>query len=287
MIFMHAANAGLLLLAFSASVWAELPYFAKPITLGAHRGGRDLWPENTLLAYQKAAERWPDAVLEGDVTLSSDGEVVMMHDGTVDRTTDGTGSIHTKTLAELKQLDAGYRFTPDGGKTFPYRGQGVTVPKLAEAIAALPNFRFLIELKPGVDMTEKVVNVIREANAFDRVILASFVPGAMDYARQIDPHTLTCFDLTTGMDLVAALHGGDWEAYQPKDALLAIDRDMMRYYEVVPEDFVKLRAKDIRVQLHTINSRDEMRELLDMGIDGILTDCPDVLAEVIAERAAK
>ena len=95
----------------------------------AHQGGDGLWPGNTLFAYQNAAKLGVD-VLEMDIHITKDGKLVLMHDETVDRTTDGTGEIESMTLAELKQLDAGYSWTPDEGKTFPFRGQGITMTTL-------------------------------------------------------------------------------------------------------------------------------------------------------------
>ena len=91
----------------------------------AHQGGDGLWPGDTLFAYQNAVKLGVD-VLEMDIHISKDEALVLMHDETVDRTTDGTGDIESMTLAELKQLDAGYDWTPDEGKTFPFRGQGIT-----------------------------------------------------------------------------------------------------------------------------------------------------------------
>lgn len=262
-------------------------FFEKPITLGAHRGGAALWPENTVYAFTQAAARWPDVLLESDARLTADGHVVLIHDGTVDRTTDGTGLVERMTLAEIKALDAGYRFTLDGGTTFSHRGQGITVPTLAEALDALPDLRFLIELKPGADLAKAVLDVLRKAHALDRVVLASFMPGLMGRIRQLGPCALTCFDLSSGRRMLDALRGGDWDAYEPTDVMLAIDLGIMNRFGITPEEIRVFHAKGIRVLLHTINRRNEMHELLDMGVDGFLTDKPDVLAEVLEERAAK
>jgi len=95
----------------------------------AHRGGAGLRPENTLAAFQHAAQLGAD-VLEMDLRVAADGAIVVMHDATVERTTDGAGAVASLKLAELKRLDAGYRWSPDGGATFPYRGRGVRVPAL-------------------------------------------------------------------------------------------------------------------------------------------------------------
>src|SRR5829696_5003203 len=120
----------------------------RPLAI-AHRGGAGLWPENTLYAFERAAALGVD-VIETDVRATADGELVVIHDEGVERTTDGMDRVGSLTLAELKRLDAAYRFSPDGGRSFPLRGSGVSVPTLREVFAALPHMRFNIEPKQGV-----------------------------------------------------------------------------------------------------------------------------------------
>ena len=170
------------------------PFFAKPFLLGAHRGGKALWPENTLLAFTQAAAQWPDILLEGDARVTADGEVVLIHDGKIDRTTNGAGPISSMTLAEVKAFDAGYRFSRDGGKTFPYRGKGLTIPTFAEVLAALPDSRFLIELKGQTGVAESIVPVLRETGAVDRVALASHFAPLMQRARKLEPALIACYE---------------------------------------------------------------------------------------------
>src|SRR5690606_10387712 len=113
------------------------------------RGGAALAPENTLEAFRQAIEWWDADVLEIDVRPTSDGEAVVLHDATVERTTDGRGSAADHPLAWLQELDAGYRFTPDGGRHYPCRGQGTRIPTLGEVMAAFPRHRINIEIKDG------------------------------------------------------------------------------------------------------------------------------------------
>lgn len=112
----------------------------------AHRGNAAHAPENTLESFEQAVSLGADA-LEVDVHLSSDGHVVAMHDPTVDRTTDGTGALARLTLAELERLDAGARFTSDGGRSFPWRARGVTVPTLEQVLDAFPGMPMIVEVK--------------------------------------------------------------------------------------------------------------------------------------------
>ncbi|MFN7955995.1 MAG: glycerophosphodiester phosphodiesterase family protein [bacterium] len=111
----------------------QRPIFTQDFRMVAHRGGAALFPENTLEAFRAAAARWPTAVIETDVRLTADGVPVLIHDPTVDRTTNGKGAVAAQPLAELARLDAAYRFSTDGDRTFPSRGRGVRIPTLEEA----------------------------------------------------------------------------------------------------------------------------------------------------------
>jgi len=112
----------------------------------AHRGGAKIVPENTLEGFREGL-RAGGGVLELDVHTTADGTVVVIHDETVDRTTDGSGAICEMTLAEVKRLDAGYRFTPDGGKTHPYRGEGVRIPTMEEVYREFTDLPINIEIR--------------------------------------------------------------------------------------------------------------------------------------------
>src|SRR5690606_12685783 len=106
-----------------------------------------LYPENTLHAFTRAHGLWHADMLELDVRATADGHCVVIHDPTVDRTTNATGDVASMTLAELKQLDAAHHFTRDGGRTFPLRGQGITVSTIDEVLHALPDMPITIEVK--------------------------------------------------------------------------------------------------------------------------------------------
>ena len=116
------------------------------IIVFAHRGGGGHWPENTMLAFENAVTLGVDA-LEIDIHSTADGELVVAHDETVDRLTNGRGLVNNFSLAELKRLDAGYRWSDDGGHTFPFRGQGITIPTLVEVFAAFPDKWINIDIK--------------------------------------------------------------------------------------------------------------------------------------------
>lgn len=263
---------------------AHKAFFAQPIVQAAHRGGANLWPENTLVAFRNAAATWPNVLLEGDAQCTADGHVVLLHDSKVDRTTDGTGRVADLTLAQLKTLDAGYRFTRDDGATFPYRGQGIAIPTFAEALAAAPQSRFLIEIKNQRGVPEAIVEDIVEANAFDRVILASFNPILSAQVRRLNPNVLTCYDILEGVNMIVHLRSGRWADYRPQADMLAIADDLIEAFRIEPAEIHAIQAKGIPVLVHTVNAPDAMRSYLAEGVDSVLTDYPERLAAVLGER---
>lgn len=253
------------------------------IRICAHRGGKALWPENTILAYTESSKRFPKLLIEGDAQLTADGHVVLIHDNSVDRTTNGTGRVGHLTLAQIKELDAGYRFTPDNGATFPYRGKGLTIPTFAEALASVPNGLFLLEMKGGSRTPQLMADIIREAQAEDRIILASFHDGLMQQLKQAAPSVATCFTYGKGMQMLRALREGQWDGYKPPHLLLALPDDMQKSLKLTREEVAAIRAKGVLVQVHTVNDAADMREFIELGVDSIISDHPDVLDRVLRE----
>ena len=153
---------------------------ARPII--GHRGAAGLTPENTLAGFQLAAELGVDA-FELDIQLTADGAPVVLHDDTLDRTTDRTGPVAAVTLADLRSADAGARFTPDGGRTHPFRGRDVRVPTLGEVLWAFPAMPMLVELKHPAAQ-EAVRRVLTQEGAMDRCVLAAADPAALERFRE-------------------------------------------------------------------------------------------------------
>lgn len=244
----------------------------------AHRGGGDLRPEATLPAFAHAAELGAD-MLELDVHTSADGHVVCLHDDTVDRTTDGTGAVHDLTLDEVRALDAGYRFTSDGGETFPYRGQGITIPTLEEVLVAHPSAWISIEIKQTEpDIVADVLAVLDANDAAGRVVLVSFDDGVVAAVRAMRP------DIVTGMSAgemseFAFLRRGAEATYVPPTTIAQLP-----YALVTPEVVERATRFGVRLHVWTVNERPTMESLLDLGVHGIMTDDPALLADVLATR---
>lgn len=251
----------------------------------AHRGGTGLWPENTLYAFERAAASGAD-VIETDVRVTRDGELVVLHDEDVGRTTDGTGPVGSMTLAELKRLDAAYRFSTDSGRSFPLRGLGVTVPTLREVFNALPRVRFNIEPKQGVpSLVAPLCRLIREHGMGERVMVASFSGATLQEFRR------ECLEVATSAStgevayFVALQEAGLAASYSPAMQALQVP---VRWgaLRVLTRDFVEAaHGRNLRVHAWTINDEGEMRRLIEMGVDGIMTDYPDRLSRVLGRTA--
>jgi glycerophosphoryl diester phosphodiesterase len=125
------------------------PFFSgpKPRVIG-HRGAAGEAPENTLISFARAIEDGA-TIVELDVRANRDGEAVILHDAGLRRTTNGRGRVRRRRLEDLKALDAGYRFTPNGGASYPYRGRKIEIPTLEEFFSACPNVRSIVEIKPS------------------------------------------------------------------------------------------------------------------------------------------
>lgn len=249
----------------------------------AHQGGEAIRPSNTMLAFDHAVELGAD-VLDADMHITSDGVLVLMHDETVDRTTNGQGYIRDMTLAELQQLDAGYTFSTDDGKTFPYRGQGITVPALEELFQKYPDLHYGIEIKqtpPEVAMP--FCALIRKYNLQNKVLVSSFRKDNMDAFRRECPEVATSAVEDEVRLLffthLAGLHGLVTPAYQS----LQIPERGGGFELLTPQFIAAAHSRGLQVQPWTINDEADLRRITALGVDGINTDFPDRLLNILKE----
>jgi glycerophosphoryl diester phosphodiesterase len=260
---------------------------SSPLLVFAHRGGGGLIPENTLEAFVYSARMGVD-VLELDVHSTADGTLVVHHDRSVDRTTDGHGLVNQLTLGELKKLDAGYHFSTDGGQTFPFRGRGVTVPTLTEIFDALPEMTFNIEPKQHApSVVAPLCNLIRERKMIDKVIVGSFNQTTIDDFRRLCPEVATSASPSEVSEFLTFQKTGIADSYRPPMQALQVPRNLFGL-QVVTKDFVEAaHRRNLRVHVWTINDEAEMRRLIDLGVDGIMTDYPDKLLNLLNRPAIK
>jgi glycerophosphoryl diester phosphodiesterase len=273
------------MMAFSQSA-TDTPFAEKiqrrPLVM-AHRGGAGLWPENTMHSFERAVDLGVD-VLETEIQGTADNILVLMHDSTVDRTTNGSGPISSFTLEELKTLDAGYNWSADGGQTFPFRGSGITVPTLEELCTALPTVRINIDIKQEKpSLVASLCKTIRTFDMVDKVMVASFSSKVLKAFRRGCPEVTT--SAGTGevalfflMNLVflGGLYRSGFQAFQIPEHSSGL--------RVLTKRFVKT-AHDLNLAVHvwTINETMDMQRLLELGVDGIITDYPDRLISLLRE----
>ena len=259
---------------------------ARPLVF-AHRGGGGLFPENTLEAFEYSARMGAD-VLELDVHSTADGALVVMHDGSVDRTTSGRGRVSEMTLAELKTLDAGYLFTVDNGATFPFRGRGIKIPTLAEIFEKFPQTTFNVEPKQATpSITKPLCETIRQYKMTDKTIVGSFRQTAVDEFRQACPEVATSATPSEVSEFLAMYKTGIAASYAPPFQALQVPVNAS-FLNVVSKDFVEAaHRQNLQVHVWTINDAGEMRRLIEMNVDGIMTDYPDKLLTLLGRHVVK
>ena len=285
----------------AANPWLE----RAPLNI-AHQGGEEEVPSDTLYGFKTALPKGVD-VLELDVHLTSDGHVVALHDTTVDRTTNGTGTVEQMTLAQIKELDAAYWFVPDVGTShsrapeeYLFRGvasgerpppegfepNDFTIPTLDEVLTAFPDTLINIELKQSNSTGRfemAVADLLRKHGRVDDVIVVSFLDHSLEVFKALAPdvHTATA-------TVQAGLFWGSSQgplpgAPNPRHVALQVPMDLVA--DVTTEDFVKnANANGLAVHVWTINDRETMEQLLDWGVQGIMTDRPTLLEEILQAR---
>jgi glycerophosphoryl diester phosphodiesterase len=286
---------GLLVAAYMVLAWRVAPapdhaYFTgveRPLVI-AHQGGERLYPSNTLLAMQESAALGVD-VLEMDIHASSDGVLVVIHDDTVDRTTDGAGAVKEMTFAELSQLDAGYYWTGDEGATYPYRGQGITIPAFAEVLTTFPDMRLNVEIKPpDPAVAQAACDLLRQHGASERALVGTVhdeVIAAFRAACPESPTSMVESEIRPFWILSTLFLGQLYQSPVGAAALQVPERaslPVIGEVQVITPRFVRIIHKhNLEVHTWTINETADMERLLATGIDGIITDRPDLMLELI------
>lgn len=256
----------------------------RPLVI-AHQGGERLRPSNTLLAFDNAVALGVD-VLEMDVHSTRDGILVLIHDDTVERTTDGAGRVNDLTLDEIKHLDAGDYWTNDDGQTYPYRDQGVRIPTLDEALTAYPQLRFNIEIKQREpSIADSLCETLRRHGLTERTLVASFHGQAMTEFRAACPEVATSMveDEIRPFYILNLLFLGN--LFNPPGEAFQVPEYSGERHVLTPRFVSAARDNGIAVHPWTIDDPADMRRFLDMGVDGIITDRPDVMLQVLEGMA--
>lgn len=268
---------------------AAKPFFEtdRPMVI-AHQGGELLAPSNTMAAFQEAADMGVDA-LEFDVHITKDGHLVAIHDPTVDRTTNGSGGVEDLTLKEIKALDAGYDFKDLNGKK-SYRGKGISIPAVDEIFAAFPDMKMVIEIKDDIpssrikEASVKLWYLIEKHGLSDQVLVVAFDQEIVD----------TFAEISQGK---TALAGGRQEI---KNFVILHTLFLRSFYHPsvdafqipISEGHIDLTAKKyiegahrrgIDIHYWTIDDKKTMKMLIKKGADGIITNRPDLMLDLLEE----
>ena len=247
-----------------------MPDHGKPLNI-AHQGASADAPGNTLAAFRLALEMGADG-FELDVMLSADGHLVVIHDDTVDRTTDGRGPVRQKTLAELKTLDAGAKFDA--------RFAGERIPTLQEALHLVAGNRAFVNVEIKTDslkgdgLEEKLVALIRGFGLGGRLLISSFNPFALWRMRRLAP------DLP-----LALLYAENQRVYLRNRwfAFLSRPDALNPSFRLATQEHVRwAKSRGYRLYVWTVDEEPEMRRLIALGVDGVITNKPDLLRQVLA-----
>ncbi|MFS0862539.1 glycerophosphodiester phosphodiesterase [Fredinandcohnia sp. 179-A 10B2 NHS] len=259
----------------------------RPLVI-AHQGGEQLAPSNTMEAFTLSKKLGVD-VLEFDIHITKDGHLVTIHDPTVDRTTNGKGAVADFTLKELQDLDAGYSFQDLEGE-YSFRGKGAFIPSVKEVFEVFPDTPMIIEIKDDnppermKEVAEKLWLLIEEYNKEEQVIVASFDQAIID----------TFQEFSKGKTPVAA---GRQEVtkfvvfhkfflrnlYQPQVDFLHIPTSDSGF-DLADQTVLKgAHRRGVDIHYWTINDKETMQQLIESGADGIMTDRPDLMIEVLED----
>jgi len=269
-------------LALLAGPMPNHPFFNHDgVLVIAHRGGGGLWPESTMYAFEHAIKLGVD-ILEMDVHATSDGELVVIHDDTVDRTTNGSGRVRDFTLAELRELNAGYNWTSDDGQSFPFRAKGLTIPTLEEVFTAFGDESMVVEIKHfQPSLVSDLSRLIREHGLTDKVLVASVDTETLKEFRRICPEVATSAGEAEVRFIYGVILAHLARAYQPPAYALQVP-EYSDDRQVVTKRFIDT-AHQYNMQVHvwTVNETKDMKRLIDLGVDGLVTDYPDRLLTIL------
>jgi glycerophosphoryl diester phosphodiesterase len=258
----------------------------------AHGGSKILYPENTDIAFQKSVELGVD-VLEIDIQLTRDNLLVTHHDETIDRMSDGSGYVRNMTFEELSQFNYGYNFQTIY-QDFPYQEEKANIMLLEEVFSLYKEqVLFLVEIKnqgeDGKLAAEQLQKLIYLHGLEDKVMVSSFHDDVIDYFLQITNYIVPVSGARGHItDLVLSSYAGLNFFYYPYINGIAVPlSEPFKGYDVPLDTSIlidKLHKHNIFVHYWTINDEDEMRRLIEMGVDGIITDRPDLLLKILDEQ---
>ncbi len=245
------------------------PNVARPLVF-AHRGASKVAPENTLPAFRQALALGADGV-ELDVRYSADGQLIVMHNADLEATTNGQGPVSALNFEELRRLDAGGRFDPQFA--------GTPIPTLAEALDLLAGRALVnIEIKSAsvsaYGMARDVIACVRDHAMADQVVISSFNPFALRPIKTLAPEIETAY--LTAPDMAA------WMRWDVTRAYARVAGIHPQFKMVDARYLAWARRRRLVVRVWTVDQEADMRRLIALGVDAIITNVPDRLVAVLA-----
>ncbi len=250
-----------------------------------HRGAAGTHPENTMVSFQAAVDLGVD-YLELDIHMTRDGEVVVTHDESLERTCGRPGLIKEMDYSDVALADAGYTFSADGTE-FPFRGRGVRIPRLSEVLSSFPKTRFVIEAKQiEPSLVAAMLRVIEVAGMRRMVLIASEHQKPLDEVRAFAPGIPSNLSYEEGSAFFKAVAARD-DSYKPPCDALQIPPTYGSWRLATPTTVEMAHRWGIEVHVWTVNDESEMAAMLDIGVDGLISDFPGRALRVISERRAR
>ncbi|TET30197.1 MAG: glycerophosphodiester phosphodiesterase [Candidatus Heimdallarchaeota archaeon] len=277
----------------------------RPLVM-AHRGDSAHVPENTLKAIQDAISYRVD-VVETDLRVTKDDEVLFFHDAMVNRTTNGRGFVRSFSLAEIKKLDQGYSYKgPEKEDPHPFRGKGLQIQTIEDILSKFPKTKFNMDIKDRFAKAPDILaRKLKELDAEDRVMVGSF------HHKQLERFRLKTGAPTSASPIEVFMFrqkirkwirkNPTYNYYQemPLDQEEILGKALPYFALQVPEKFFLLNIfrgskffsvshmLDIAIHVWTVNDPGDMFRLLDWGVDGIFTDNPRLLSEIVEFKLKK
>lgn len=244
-------------------------------------------PENTLPSFA-LAEALGASYLELDVHATRDGVVIVLHDPTLDRTTNETGPVRERSWERVSKLDAGYWYSGDG-RSFPYRGQGARIPTLESVLRAFPGCCFNIEIKQeDPPIVDQVFDVLHRTRTVERTLLAAEHHTIMELIRASGRGSpVTSMSAIEVADFINRLSTNNWQGYEMPARAAQIPCAFQDIELVTRESIDALHGFACEVHVWTINDPDEIERLLDLGVDGIISDFPGLVVQAVQRRRTR
>lgn len=251
----------------------------RPLVI-AHQGGQGLYPSNTIYALEKAYALGVD-IFELDIHLSKDGHIVVIHDATVDRTTNGHGKITEMNLSEIQALDAGYYWTTDN-TNYPYRNQGIQIPTLAEVFESFPSIPIIVDIKQNQpSLVHNLSQLLYKHNKSDDVIIGCYSGTTLNNFRTLCPSIPTSMYTQEVRNMVIYNYTRLNALFKPKAVAAQVPMKSGKIQIINPRFLRLAKQRNMAVHVWTINKTEEMEYLINLGVDGIMTDYPNLLLDVI------